>query len=494
MGRAARLGERAPLLRTLWLTALAAAADGVLLAIPLFALLNSAGFVWMLSTASSPAGWLLAELSGVQAVLGLLASADLLLTRPPLPQGVELRRAQAPALFGLIDRRTAQYRLAPVDRVLLTTDSDIRWIATPRRILPGTHRHTLCVGLPLLFFLSHKQFRARLHSTLGQWYAYRNPLDTYIRRRAADWVQFAAMYGERRLPAAWLLRRPVTAFARLFARHSAELCRNLDLVRDDCAREVLDDEQLLALIAAETVCAGYLDNRFWPMIRAAAERTPDPVLKPFSNFAVFLDRLLCREDAARWLLQALAQSASEAQAHCGLRHRIGVLGYSQLSWSGMPGKPAFHALFDDRATGVTRALDGFWQNQVRGEWAGRYRQFQADKTRFRQLHEQAARQVLSGRRARDYVRLAERFLAQDEAVAVLRRLFINNQGDAALCFECGRRLLAAGDEQGVAALETAMQINQAYANEGAALISEFERQYRNGAAVRKLYAVSGGAA
>ncbi|HHO69206.1 MAG TPA: hypothetical protein ENK12_09250 [Gammaproteobacteria bacterium] len=488
--RLAGLGDRVPLLRSLWLAGLAGAGDLALLGVPAFALLNTAGFFWMLSAASSPASWLLVEIFGAQAALGLLLGAHQLLTRPVPPAGVEVSRDRAPLLFELVERRLAEYHLPRVDHIRLTTGAELRWVETPRRILPGASRHTLCIGLPLLFFLSDKQFHALLRSTLAQWDWRQHPLDTWIRRRAACWAQFSrACETPARLPGAALLARPVQSFARLLGEQAAETVDSLDLVRDNHTREVLDDEQLLALLAAETVCAAYLDQRFWPMIDAAAERTPEPVLKPFSNFGVFLERMLCREEADRWLLRALAQSASRARQHCGLRHRLEVLGYNQLRWPGLPGQAAFHALFGEQGRTTARELDRFWQDQVREEWRDRYQSFRAEQSRFRRLHEAAARAPLTGARARDYVKLAPRFLASEEALQALRTAWLNNQGDPALCFECGRRLLAAGDEQGVAAVETAMQIDQAWANEGAALISEFERRYRAGARTRKLYAV-----
>lgn len=488
--RLAGLGERVPLLRSLWLAGLAGAGDLALLGVPVFALANTAGFFWMLSVASSPASWLLVELFGAQAALGLLLGAHQLLTAPAPPAGVEIGRDRAPLLFELVERRLAQYHLPRVDHIRLTTDAALRWVATPRRILPGANRHTLCIGLPLLFFLSDKQFHALLRSTLAQWDWRQRPLDTWIRRRAAGWARFseacAAPVG---LPGAALLTRPVQAFARLLGARAAETVDRLDLVRDACTREVLDDEQLLALLAAEAVCAAYLEHRFWPMIEAAAERTPEPVLKPFSNFGVFLERMLCREEADRWLLRTLAQPASQARHHCGLRHRLDVLGYQRLHWPGLPEQTAFHALFGHQARSTAQELDRWWQGRVRDEWRARYACFHAEQSRFRRLHEAAARAPLSGARARDYVKLADRFLSPADALQAVRTAWLNNQGDPALCFDCGRRLLVAGDEQGVAAIETAIQIDQAWANEGAALISEFERRHRNGVRTRKLYAV-----
>lgn len=467
---------RHPRMQLLGLTALAMTGGLVLVAVPALTLTASGAAIWMFFSAATPLEWLIMELLAATAATGLLASADLLLVRPPAPQGIRLKQKQAPELFAMIRRRTDTFGLAPVDRVLLIEEPRLELVLTPGRGFPGATEQTLLIGWPLLSFLSVKQFRVALRAVLGQWSGRRNRCTGFIYRQHAFWTGLRQHYMHRTFPAAWLLRKPICLFSSYFERQAAELIRMQRLDQDFYALEVTDEEQVLALIAAEVLGAAFMEKKFWPMIFAAAERTPDPVVKPFTNFNAVMDRTLYKEDADRWLLQALA--AEDKHGHISLRERLAVLGYSELHWPGLPQQAALDILFGRHWQAIAAQLDHNWQQSVQQAWTDRHWRFRQDQDQFYALQQKAAREAITGATAIRYLRLAEQFLKQDELLALCKRLLRVNRTHADVCFQCGKQLLAAADDDGIRAIEIAMQLDKTYTTQGNRLIHAFERTNR----------------
>lgn len=465
-----------PRLQLLQLAGLTMTGNLFLFAIPLLTILATAAAGWLFFTATTPFDWLSVEACALFAVVGLLASLDLLLAAPARPAGLELRHNQAPELFAMIKRRCKQFGLAPIDRVLITESAEIELVITPKRAVPGAFTQTLLIGWPLLSFLSFKQLRIELRAVIGQWAGRRAWNTGAICRQVAFWQGLRAYYANRKLPAAWLLKRPVSGFARHLESKASEISRTQIFEHDQLALEVSDDNQVLALLAAEVLGAAFLEKKYWPMIFAAAERTADPIVKPFTNLNAIMDRTLHPDEADRWLLQALAAGNKTRQS--SLRERLAVLGYNELHWAGPARQPAMEALFGRQWQVIAGQLDNHWQDNVQQEWTDRHWRFRQDQDQFYALQQQAAKEPITGATAIRYARLAEQFLDREEMIALCKRLLRVNRTHADVCFQCGKQMLAAGNDDGIRAIEISIQLDPNYTNQGNTLIYAFERTNR----------------
>jgi hypothetical protein len=473
-----RFLEDKPWLQRLALAALAGFGDLILYAVPVISVASTLGFFWQLATASSPLGWLMVEVYALLAVVFGVASRDLWRSQPALPRGVEVAEEMAPNLLAKIRRRTDQYGLPAPDRVLLTTAAEVRWIATPRRLMPGNHTYTLCIGMPLMYFLSCKEFRVLLRSAIGQWSSHHDRLNAYTRKRAADWAQYAAVYSatEHCSRVGRLLRKPVTAFAGLLEEATRSICMDQLVMQDRIALEVVPADELVDLLAAETLCAAYLQERYWPTLLLGADHSAVPNVKAFSNFNLFFQRLMSTEDVRQWIIKAQAQSLSAAEYQCGLRHRIEKLDYDRLDWKGLPESPAYQLFEDTCFSHLSQQLDEFWQKEVQLEWNERHRQFESDKRRFQLLHKKVASNTPKGKAACTYMEFAVRFLPSREAVQVIDKVYKCNRDNHMVCFDAGKLLLKAGMEAGIGAVETAMQLNKNLTEQGMTLLDAFKKQ------------------
>lgn len=476
--RTCRHLEDKPWLQRLALAALTGIGDLMLYAAPVISAASTLGFFWQLATASSPLGWLMVEVYALLAVVFGLISLGLWRSQPALPRGVEVTKEMAPNLFAKIDRRTDQFGLPAPDRVLLTTDAEVRWIATPRRLMPGNHEYTLCIGMPLMYFLSCKEFRVLLRSAMGQWSMRHDRLNTYTRKRVADWAQYAAVFTESE-PSSHvnrLLHKLVTAFAELLEEATRSICISQLAMQDRIALEVIQADELLDLLAAEALCATYLQERYWPTLLAGADHSAVPNVKAFSDFNLFLQELMSAEDGRQWIIKAQAQSLSAAKHQCGLRYRIEALDKDKLDWKGMPESPAYQLFEDTSFSRLSQQLDEFWQQEVQLEWNEHHCQLKSDKQRFQLLHKKAASDTPKGQAACAYMEFAMRFLPSEEAEQAIDRVYKCNRDNPMVCFEAGRLLLQAGMEAGIGAIETAMHLDNKFTEQGAMLLDAFKKQ------------------
>src|ERR1041385_6432264 len=85
-----------------------------------------------------------------------------LLIRIPAPKGAPVTRAEAPALFALLDDLRAQLRSVPFHHVLVVPEHNAAVVQVPRLGVLGWSRNYLLLGMPLLEAHSPEEVRAVL--------------------------------------------------------------------------------------------------------------------------------------------------------------------------------------------------------------------------------------------------------------------------------------------------------------------------------------------
>ncbi|MEA2240901.1 MAG: hypothetical protein QOD24_457, partial [Solirubrobacteraceae bacterium] len=101
--------------------------------------------------------------------IGVLAFTILraLAVKLPPPSGIELRAADAPALFDTIERLRAQLHAPRVDHVLIDGDFNASIVQVPRFGPLGWERNYLTLGLAYMQTLSREQFTSVLAHGAG---------------------------------------------------------------------------------------------------------------------------------------------------------------------------------------------------------------------------------------------------------------------------------------------------------------------------------------
>ena len=422
--------------------------------------------VYFFSHIQGPLDWFMVEASIAVSLLAGFVCIQLALVRPVRPDGIELTRQEEPALFAMLERRVSHFRAGAIRRVVLCTDAQLKIEATPRYALPFLHSYSLCVGAPLLFFLSHGQFRLALAGTVGKNAGLRNRMTECIVRSSHDWASIVEALECDGSFSSRLFHRPAKCLANVTRSLGKELSIDTQQAQGRWVSDHADEQAAVDFLANQIVASAFLQKLYWPMIYKAAQRSASPVVHPFSHLPLLLTRLLDKDQPKRWLLQAQASSES---GETGLRDILAGLNLERLSWPGLPEKSAFNSVL--QSPDLLKRLDKHWQQAIAGDWKRRYKRFQQDRKRFERLHHEAGAGTLHGDSAARYLKLAKRFLDKASVGSACLAVYQSNLNNPGLCMLCGQELLAADQfEAGYAALQRASELQPGLSGRAEALM------------------------
>ncbi|WP_455234703.1 hypothetical protein [Thiogranum longum] len=448
------------------------AAGCLLVLSPLIILAAAAGTVLVVMTdIQGPLDLLLVAVLGAASLLSLFLSIQLHLVRPARPQGVLVEKHQAVDLFGMLERRISHFRMRTVSEVLLTTEAELTIRATPRWPVPVWHTYSLCVGAPLMYFISHHQLRLALAGAIAATARKQNTIAGWAIQATTDWPAIIEAFEANPSQVTNLLLKPLYRIREITGLLSKDLRAESQQAQTRWVLENTNEKNTMEYLSCQVVAMAYLEKQYWPTILKGAERCASPVVKPFSHFELFLKSALKQELVKRWLLQAQAISGN---THGGMRDLMADLGIDHLQWSELPQSSAFQSLFN--SADILSRLDENWQGIIEPEWNERHRAFQREKLHFENLHRQAEVQNLSGEPALRYVQLTARFLDRTKAILVYRKMYRSNPDNAALCFACGREMLLIGyPEEAYEALRSAAELDKSLAGRVRTLIADHKQ-------------------
>ena len=475
-----QLADRSPRLYRLTLELVAAVGPVFLYGLPLLALGTGLYLITLVQDPAVPSTSLPILATGLATLVLAWASLELWRLRPVLPDGVTLAPEDAPKLHAMIKRRVEKFAAPAIDRVLLTRDARIEVVSTPRNGYLTGHEHSLCIGVPLLHLLSYRQLRVKLHCVIGQHAATRGPGAGRLVRLSRDWESSARGLRDQVSPGAWLPRAFAAWYAPLLRDWSAPAVREHALRHDRHAADLVRDIEILAMIAAEEVCAAYLEHAFWPLLMKSADRQPNPTIRPFANFAPILRSTLQQQDAERWLIKALMAREEDEGTQPTLARRLDTLGYAQLHFFSLPEHGAVTVLTGRGTHERLQELDQQWRTEIHPAWRARHQAFRDEKARFELLHERFEANLLEGPAAFAYARLVSRFLPAEQCIRIYRTLLERDQDSPEVLFEMGKLLLDSGQISGVRAIELAISLDKSYVGRASAALSEFTARRKLG--------------
>jgi hypothetical protein len=446
----------------------------LLMTSPLLVLVASfGGTVYLSNNLQGPLDWFLIEVQASLSVLSAYLSMQLFALRPAQPAGATVTQQQAPELCDMLARRIAHFKIGPIGQILLTTNAELRVVASPVLPLPLFHRYSLCVGAPIMFFLNQDQFRLALAGAVAASAENRSRLSGWLCQACRDWPLILGALEHNDNLLSRLFSRPLrhlTAAANLLGQH---LDTDWRVQQGYWVLQNSDENTATNYLANQVVAATFLERQYWPMILKAAERCPTPVVKAFSHLPLLLGKTLNRQVVDRWLMEA--QTPSDRN-HSGVRDLLAELKLDHLRWSGLPTPNVFCIMF--RSTSVLKQLDQLWQHDIEPEWRRRHAHFQTDRARFEQLHKRATAGELRGESAVRYITLTPRFVEEADALPVYRGVYATNRDDGKVCFAAGLALLRAGaGQEGSQALLRAAELDPSLARRAHALIDQNKQEW-----------------
>lgn len=373
------------------------------------------------------------------------------------PQGVRLRRKEAPELFKLIDALRWRARAPRFHQVLITDDFNAGVVQRPRLGIFGWYSNYLLIGLPLMKMLSVGQFAAVLAHEFGHLAKGHGRLSNWIYRQRLRWSQLMRLFGEEGYKGSFLFTPFLNRFAPYFNAYSFPLARANEYEADAASVRATNKAVAAEALTAVHVVGSYLDRHYWPQIYRQADDTPQPAFAPYREMRGDLPRAVEPTTISEWIEQAMQEQTGLSDTHPSLSDRLGALGEQPRFVPPETGNSAEQLLGPSLAR-LTAQFDRNWAAATAEGWQRRHEEVRKGREALAQLEQKAAGgEALTLQEAFDRAKLTERYGAGAEAaLAQFEALQQRAPEDVVLCYALGVRWLNRDEERGVALVRDAI--------------------------------------
>jgi len=409
-------------------------------------------------------GWILWVVGGLVLLGGGGAIVKSLWVKLDPPEGRVVTRAEAPALFAMLDELRAQLRSVAFDRVLIVPIYNASVVQVPRLGVLGWWRSCLLLGLPLMESLSRDEFRAVLahefahlskqHGRFGHW--------LYRLRRA--WEQIFEKMQQPRAANEVTLRPLIAKFVEWFwprfNAHAFVFSRVNEYEADAVAAWLAGAEHIAAALLRIAVFGKIVEDQFWPDTWQRANTSAVPPEDVFRQLTALMVVDPAEPQRSKWCDEVLRATTTNADTHPCLRERLSALNALPVTggappWPNAAPQHAAEVLLGAALPKIRADLQTEWSKTCTETWRDRHAKAQALQHRLSTIeqHAPATRNVDA---LWDKARVVLDLEGDAAAEPLLREILALRPDHAGAHFCLGRRLLEQGDSAGEAHLEHAI--------------------------------------
>lgn len=381
-----------------------------------------------------------------------------LFVRLPPPQGREITRDEAPALFAALDDLRARLRGPRFHRVLIVDELNAAVVQRPAFGLVGWPRNHLLLGLPLLDAMDPAEAMAVVAHEYGHLAGSHGRFAAFIYRLRWTW---ATVQDQAQAFPGWLGRgvaRLVRWYAPYFNAYTFVLARANEYQADAAAAQLVGAHHAAHALKRVNI-AGPRHARFMTHTFDRIARDPAPPADLMHRWAAEARAPLPGEDAERWLGMALDREGDLTDTHPTLRARLAALGLPDDPAQAPPplqGPTAAQVWLGPSADVLRAEFQARWATQVADAWQERHAQAQQQRQRLAVLRALPAR---DRDETLEMLHLGLRLEPDTDARPALAAFNAAHPDDAPGLFLEGRVHLDAGDAAGIALLERACALD-----------------------------------
>ncbi|OON62606.1 hypothetical protein B0920_03950 [Massilia sp. KIM] len=387
----------------------------------------------------------------------LRSAFQALFVRFPAPQGHEVQRADAPALFAALDDMRRRMRGPRFHHVLVVAEANAAVVQRPAFGLVGFPRNYLLLGLPLLECLAPDEAMAIVAHEYGHLAGSHGRFSAFIYRLRHTWATVQAHMDHFQGWSARLARPLVRWYAPYFNAYTFVLARADEYRADAASAELVGAGSAAHALKRVNLVAPRYARYMEGVLRQVDELATPPagVMHGWAEHAGGP----CEESMLRaWLEEALDREGHVADTHPTLRARLAALGKPGQDQHGLPpalqGDSAAQAWFGDALGTVRGALQERWAGELATPWAQRYAETQGERARLRELRAAPGRDA---DQELEMLRLAMRHEPETDLRAPLAAFNEAHPGHALGLFLEGVTRLERDEREGLDLLERAMQ-------------------------------------
>lgn len=419
----------------------------------------------------------------------ILGVIDALRVEIPAPEGIILRRRDAPVLFEEIEDLKRQLKVRRIDRVLLTEQCNAAVAVIPRLAGVAGARHYLLLGLPLMQSLPPEAFRGVIAHELGHVSGHVNRLQQFLYKYEQRWIRLysgvSASSALGTILLVWFLVWYVPRLQMLVF----TMRRALEFEADRLAARIMGTDTYARALAMGATRTDYLHGQFWSSV---FERVRTQV-QPDDDIYFQLRRSLTEGIAAPlqlgWLRRSLAHLPDFRQTHPTLSERLAAVGIANLPadsteelsqlLNAVPQQTAAEHYLGDSEEELTRILSLKWKSAQAPYWRDEYNNAAVRESYLEELRRRKRRgEMLDPDEQIMICRLTEEFDGRRGAFGLYKQYLEDHRDNPRASFAFGRILVEEDDERGIPYIEYAMEADAFFTPEGCRAITDY--LYRHG--------------
>jgi Zn-dependent protease with chaperone function len=374
------------------------------------------------------------------------------------PEGIELKRDDAPELFEMLDEVRAAVDGPKLHRVLVDSELNAGIVQVPRLGPLGWQRNYLVIGLPLVEALTPDEFRAVIAHEMGHLSKRHGRFSAWVYRVRATWFQLLSTLEEKRHWGSALFRRFFEWYVPYFNAYSFVLMRSHEFEADKAAAEAAGPRAAGSALTHLRFAGRVLDTEYWPEVYGAARKREEPPEAAFTPLTQVLPAVRARKERKRWLRDELELAAETTDTHPSLADRLQALGVDPdelIRPDGeRQGESAAQRYLGSIRDDLLARVDSDWRAAVLPVWREQWLEAEKGRARLQELRGQSS---LGVDELREKAVLTEELDDRDQALPLYREVLEASPEDPQANFAVGRLLLARGDDGGLQHLERAMK-------------------------------------
>jgi Zn-dependent protease with chaperone function len=402
----------------------------------------------------------------------------------PEPDGTELRREQAPALFELINEVTRKLSGPKIHHVMVSDDFNAYIVQIPQFGMFGWLRNYVVVGLPLLRALNPAEFRSVLAHEVGHLSGKHGRFSGWIYRLRQSWIEVLTRVHYEKHYASFLFEPFIAWYAPYLNAYSFVLARAQERQADQYSVELAGKEvaavTLVRLMAKER---GLAEN-FWPNFFRQSGEQPKTPRDPFVQMLSGLDQPIGPANTQKWFFEALRVPTGYEDTHPALGDRLAAIGFAKDG-------PEVTALMDGllKADEQQQSAESYylrelpedfmatqnrlWRERIAQPWSSTHEHLKQVQKRLQELDEQGQTRALTLEEQWERVTILSEVKDRMSAIPSIQAILSENPDHTGAHFLVGAILLEQQNAEGVKHLEKAMQLSPALTSQASTLLSGF---------------------
>lgn len=377
-------------------------------------------------------------------------------TRLAPPEGRPLARAEASALFGVLDKMRKKLNGPPIHHVLVDQNYNAAIMQRPRWGLFGGHTNYLILGLPYMLGVSPKEMLATVAHEYGHVCGNHGKVSAWVYRQR---LTFGALYDQVSTSSednwvhasmAYMLRK----FMPYYNAHTFVLSRQNEYDADLTATELVGARVNATGLIRDTLLGGWIHEEFWPTLYRQADTRAKPAFLPFNAMRTAFKASYSQWATKERLAAAWKEQSGLDDTHPALRDRVEATG-EEAALPACVDVTAADALLGAATKTLIDEFDRRWWEREQSSWSSRFQYVTRSMARLQELS-RLSPDELKLHDLQEKALLTAEFESPQEAKALLQRLLRQPGGPFPKAeFHYGCILLGEGNERGLEHLDTA---------------------------------------